>query len=205
MPLARRYYWLEPIYDRLEAVWMSHRVQQAAEQSLSIHCFIFPGVGRVELTLEDVDLSGLLAEAIEMVGHRSDESAGETEFVIPQPLPMTRFDRAWCREILLNLLSNALKYNDKPRKIIEVGYIGPGESHARPGCPENQAGKTIYSEHPLSVGSAVRTDPVRTDRDGPPSGPHLAAQRARSTQQPTTSDPKSGRSHHDHAGPSPCS
>jgi len=36
MPLARRYYWFEPIYDRLESVWMSHRVQQAAEQSLVI-------------------------------------------------------------------------------------------------------------------------------------------------------------------------
>ena len=36
MPLARRYYWFEPIYNRLESVWMSHRVQQAAEQSLVI-------------------------------------------------------------------------------------------------------------------------------------------------------------------------
>ncbi len=103
----------------------------------------FSRVGRVELNLEDVDLSGVLAEAIEMVGHRSEDSNGETEFVISRPLPTTRCERARCREILLNLLSNALKCIDEPRKIIEAGCIGPGESHARPGCPEDQAGKTI--------------------------------------------------------------
>ncbi|MGO9600100.1 MAG: hypothetical protein ACLP7Q_19090 [Isosphaeraceae bacterium] len=100
-------------------------------------------VGRLELTLEDVDLSGVLAEAIEMVGHRSEDRTGETKFVIPRPLPTTRCELARCREILLKLLSNALKCMDEPRKIIEVGCIGPGESNARPGAPEDEAGKTI--------------------------------------------------------------
>jgi len=100
-------------------------------------------VGRLELALEDVDLSGVLAEAIEMVGHRSEDSTGETKVVIPRPLPTTRCELVRRREFLLKLLSNALKCIDEPRKIIEVGCTGPGESHARPGCPEDQAGKTI--------------------------------------------------------------
>jgi hypothetical protein len=35
-PLARRQYWVEYVYDRLESTWLSHRVQQAAELSLVI-------------------------------------------------------------------------------------------------------------------------------------------------------------------------
>ena len=34
-------------------------------------------------------------------------------------------------EVFRNLITNALKYNDKTKKIIEVGYIEP-ESHSRP-------------------------------------------------------------------------
>jgi len=115
-------------------------------------------VGRLELTLEDVDLSGVLAEAIEMVGHRSEDSTGETKFVIPRPLPTTRCELARCREILLKLLSNALKCIDEPRKIIEVGCIGPGESNARPGCPRRRGrqddfaiSKTMASEFSRST------------------------------------------------------
>jgi two-component system, chemotaxis family, sensor kinase Cph1 len=109
-------------------------------------------VGRMELTLEDVDLSGVLAEAIEMVGQRSEDSTGETKFVVPRPLQTTRCERARCREILLRLLSDALKCIDEPRKIIEVGYIGPGESHARPGCPEDRAGKIICYRKDNGIG-----------------------------------------------------
>ena len=102
----------------------------------------FSRVGRAALQFEATDLNEVLADAIEMVGSRSDE--GRAEFATPRPLPTALCDRVRSREILVNLLSNALKYSDKTEKRIEIGAILPGEAHDRPGCPEGAAGHTIY-------------------------------------------------------------
>ena len=102
----------------------------------------FSRIGRASIEAEEVDLNEVLAESIEMVGARRAE-LGE-EIVIPRELPHATCDRVRCREIFVNLLSNALKYNDKPVKRIEVGYIGRAEDHPRPGCPNGSAGHTIY-------------------------------------------------------------
>lgn len=110
----------------------------------------FSRVGRVTLQLEDTDLDEVLAEALEMVdARRTDE---RTEIVVPRPLPHARCDRVRCREIFVNLLSNALKYNDKPRMRIEVGFIRPGEPHPRPGCPLAAASQVIYYVRDNGVG-----------------------------------------------------
>lgn len=87
-----------------------------------LHC---SRVGRTALTLEPVDLNEVMDEAIEMVDARRTD--GSVDIVIPRPLPVHRSDRVRVREVLVNLLSNALKYNDKPRKVVEVGFLGPGE------------------------------------------------------------------------------
>lgn len=110
----------------------------------------FSRVGRVTLQLEDTDLDEVLAESLEMVdARRTDE---RTEIVVPRPLPHARCDRVRCREIFVNLLSNALKYNDKPRTRIEVGFIRPGESHPRVGCPPASVGQVIYYVRDNGIG-----------------------------------------------------
>lgn len=114
----------------------------------------FSRVGRVALQLEDIDLDEVLGEALEMVDARR---AGErTEIVVPRPLPHARCDRVRCREIFVNLLSNALKYNDKPLTRIEVGYVRPGEAHPRPGCPPAAVGQVIYYVCDNGVGIAAK-------------------------------------------------
>jgi len=40
---------------------------------------------------------------------------------MPQPLPVVRCDRARVREVFHNLILNAIKYNDKPHKWVEIG------------------------------------------------------------------------------------
>ncbi len=102
----------------------------------------FSRVGKADLTLEPVDLAEVVAEAIEMVSSRTID--GQPEVVVPRPLPTMRCNRVWGREVFVNLLSNALKYTDKARKRVEVGYIHPGESHQRPGCPKGSNEQTIY-------------------------------------------------------------
>jgi chemotaxis family two-component system sensor kinase Cph1 len=41
---------------------------------------------------------------------------------VPQPLPSVVCDPIRVREVFVNLLSNALKFNDKPSRWIEVGW-----------------------------------------------------------------------------------
>ena len=85
-----------------------------------------------------------------MVGSRAAE--GKSEVVVPRPLLTALCDRMRCRQIFVNLLSNALKYNDKAEKRVEVGYISPDEVHPRPGCPEDSAGHAIYYVRDNGIG-----------------------------------------------------
>lgn len=110
----------------------------------------FSRVGRVTLAFEEVDLNEVLADAVEMVGSRT--VIGRPEVIAPRPLPAVPCDRVRCREILVNLLSNALKYNDKLEKRVEIGYIDPDEKHPRPGCPEKLDGHTIYYVRDNGIG-----------------------------------------------------
>ena len=113
----------------------------------------FSRVGRATLQTEDTDLNEVVNESIEMVDARRVE--GPTEIAVPRALPHARCDRVRCREIFVNLLSNALKYNDKPQKRVEVGFIAPGES-PRPGAPEGAIDVTIYYVKDNGIGIAER-------------------------------------------------
>ena len=100
----------------------------------------FSRVGRADLTLENADLNEVLAEAVEMVNSRTTI----IDVARPRPLPTVQCHRVWCREILVNLLSNAQKFSHETTKVIEVGYVGPEENHPRPGCPKGSASNTIF-------------------------------------------------------------
>ncbi len=101
----------------------------------------FSHVGEPGIAHEMVDLNEVASEAMAMAGGPAD---GQLEWVVPRPLPTTHCNRSWCREIFVNLLSNALQYCDAARKRIEIGAIAAGEAHARPGCPPGSAGHMIY-------------------------------------------------------------
>ena len=114
----------------------------------------FSRVGREELTLENVDLNEVLADAIEMVGSRTEDS--RTQIVTPRPLPHIMCDRVRVREVLVNLLSNALKYNDKDAKRVEVGFIDSDELALRSSFPVSVAGQTVYYVKDNGIGIAAR-------------------------------------------------
>jgi chemotaxis family two-component system sensor kinase Cph1 len=100
----------------------------------------FSRVGRADLTLETVDLNNVLAEAVEMVNSRTVR----IDVTRPRPLPTVRCHRIWCREILVNLLSNAQKFSNQTTGQIEVGYVEPAEEHPRTGCPPGAVSDTIF-------------------------------------------------------------
>jgi two-component system, chemotaxis family, sensor kinase Cph1 len=114
----------------------------------------FSRVGREELTLEEVNLNEVLADAIEMVGSRMDD--GRTQILTPHGLPLVMCDRVRVREVLVNLLSNALKYNDKETRQIEIGYIGAHESSLRSAFPAGTEGNTVYYVRDNGIGIAPR-------------------------------------------------
>lgn len=80
----------------------------------------FSRVGRATISLYDVDLNEVLDDALEMVSARRQEIP--TQIKVPRALPTIPCDRMRVREIFVNLISNAMKYNDKSQREIEIGF-----------------------------------------------------------------------------------
>lgn len=81
----------------------------------------FSRVGRLSLEREDVALGDVVADALDMLGVRLQESGLEVR--LPRPLPTVRCDAVRVREIYANLISNAAKYNEQPQRWVELGYL----------------------------------------------------------------------------------
>ena len=114
----------------------------------------FSRVGREELTLELVDLNDVLADATEMVGSRTSDAG--TQIRAPRPLPQIMCDRIRVREVLVNLLSNALKYNDKADKRVEVGYMKANDSMALGSFSAETHQQMVYYVRDNGIGIAAR-------------------------------------------------
>jgi light-regulated signal transduction histidine kinase (bacteriophytochrome) len=78
--------------------------------------------------MNEVDLDDVVSETLEMIAPRLQESGAEIRR--PRRLPIVRADHARVGEIFHNLIVNAIKYNDKPLKWVEIGWeegVGSGE------------------------------------------------------------------------------
>ena len=88
-------------------------------ESLIEALLYFSRVGRDELAMAETDLQQVLAEVVDSLDIRLKETGVAVR--IPQPLPTLYCDRVRVREVFYNLVTNAMKYNDKPGKWIEIG------------------------------------------------------------------------------------
>jgi two-component system, chemotaxis family, sensor kinase Cph1 len=79
-----------------------------------------------------------------------------TQIVAPRALPHILCDRIRVREVLVNLLSNALKYNDNAGKRVEVGFVETGVSALRSTFPAGTEGQTVYYVRDNGIGIAAR-------------------------------------------------
>jgi signal transduction histidine kinase len=84
----------------------------------------FSRLGRVDLGLDQVNLNEIVAEVLDSLAISLREE--RVEVTVPRPLPTVRADRARVGEIFHNLIVNAMKYNDKPERWIEVGWREDG-------------------------------------------------------------------------------
>lgn len=88
---------------------------------------------RAELQHQQVDLNDLVQQVTTTL--EIARSQNDIEFRIPQPLPRVPCDRPQVTELFTNLISNALKYNDKAHKWVEIGTIAPTEVSPADGSP----------------------------------------------------------------------
>ncbi|MDF5710979.1 MAG: ATP-binding protein [Nostoc sp. S4] len=83
----------------------------------------FSRLGRVDLSMQQSDINSLVERNLDLLSARIEEMG--VEIRIPRPLPTVYCDRVQVGEVFNNLIANAIKYNDKPQKWIEIGYIEP--------------------------------------------------------------------------------
>lgn len=75
--------------------------------------------GRVDLALELIDVDALLDETLIACARLIAETGAEIRR--PHSLGKTICDPVRIREVFGNLITNAIKYNDKPKRIVEIG------------------------------------------------------------------------------------
>ncbi len=88
----------------------------------------FSRLGRVELAMQKTNLNELVKHAIDILSINLKET--KVDIRIPRPLPIIRCDRIQVGEVFSNLIGNAIKYNDKADKWVEIGFLDPVEGSA---------------------------------------------------------------------------
>lgn len=79
----------------------------------------FSRVGRVDLAVQETDLNEVVEEVLASLQISLEERGVEVRFA--RTLPCIRCDRVRIAEVFRNLITNAMKYNDKPQQWVEIG------------------------------------------------------------------------------------
>ncbi len=85
-------------------------------------------IERVELGQSEINLAQVVQEALDHLQARLQEEYIQVR--LAPSLPTIRGDRAQITEVFTNLLSNALKYNDKAEKHVEIGVQNAPENRS---------------------------------------------------------------------------
>lgn len=80
-------------------------------------------VGREDFSNGEVDLNRVVSQTLDLLQLRIRDEA--VSIRIPRPLPFVKGNHMRFVEVFMNLVSNAIKYNDKTAKDIEIGFEAP--------------------------------------------------------------------------------
>jgi two-component system, chemotaxis family, sensor kinase Cph1 len=89
----------------------------------------FSRLGRAELTIDPINLDELVREVLDVL--KMSKRVEGVEFRIASLLPTIEGDRAQVSELFTNLIGNAIKYNDKVEKWVEIGCLNSTPSLAQ--------------------------------------------------------------------------
>lgn len=84
----------------------------------------FSRLGQTELRLQITDLNQSVNQVLEDLAASHPDFP--TDIRMARPWPAVHCDAVLIQEVLVNLISNAIKYNDKPERWIELGYLERG-------------------------------------------------------------------------------
>jgi light-regulated signal transduction histidine kinase (bacteriophytochrome) len=101
-------------------VRLSQRMEALIESLLQLS-----RVGRQELTVQETNAQEVLEEVLELLQPRFEQL--QVQVAVADPLPTLRADKVRLREVFNNLLTNAMRYNDKPERLITVG-LAPADT-----------------------------------------------------------------------------
>ncbi|MEB3216423.1 MAG: ATP-binding protein [Nostocales cyanobacterium 94392] len=79
-------------------------------------------LGRTELCLNNYNLNEIVNNVVDVLKISYNEVV---DIRIPRTLPIVKCDKIQISELFTNLISNAIKYNDKSAKFIEISFIDP--------------------------------------------------------------------------------
>jgi light-regulated signal transduction histidine kinase (bacteriophytochrome) len=98
------------------------------EESLIDALLSYSRVGRTDLRIERQSIKKLVDEVVSSISHMTQKEG--VMLRIDPSLPDVACDRVWTGQVFYNLITNALKYNDKEEKFIEIGRLAPSETRA---------------------------------------------------------------------------
>jgi PAS domain S-box-containing protein len=81
----------------------------------------FSRLGRTQLAIRDSDPNAMVEEIQQMLDGVLQEY--NAYITVPKPMPNLVCDKPRITEVFRNLITNAIKYNDKPKREIEVGML----------------------------------------------------------------------------------
>lgn len=79
----------------------------------------FSRLGRQELAVQETNLNEVIRDIEFMMESTLHET--NAHIVVPSPLPTITCDLPGITEVFRNLITNAVKYNDKPERYVEIG------------------------------------------------------------------------------------
>ncbi len=89
-------------------------------ESLINTILYYARLGRNDLNVQPVNLNRVLEDVLDNIQALIKDS--KVEVRIPAPLPVENCDETLMKDVYQNLIANAIKYNDKSDKWVEIGY-----------------------------------------------------------------------------------
>jgi signal transduction histidine kinase len=81
----------------------------------------FSRLGRADLAMQEADPNAIIVEIQQMM--ETVLSERRARIVVPRTLPQIVCDRTRVTEVFRNLITNAVKYNDKDERLVEIGFL----------------------------------------------------------------------------------
>jgi len=116
---------LEDYQDKLDedGVRRLHRLSDLAArmEDLVNDLLYFSRLGRAELAIQEINPNEIITDIEQMIEPFLKER--NARIIVPKPMPRITCDRPRITEVFRNLITNAVKYNDKEERIVEVGFL----------------------------------------------------------------------------------